>query len=181
MSQIPVSGTFADRAARVRTEEGSAAFQKGREYRVYLEVIKAAADVWYIQFNNTVPVLLKAINISVDNGSVRYSSRAAPTFTGVFTPLTAMPTNAAVPLVPSTTTVGWAVSTAGQVVDSGERDVIRVRSGTGTKTTSSGSSLRRGLSVGNHAIKLEPITGVADANAVNGMIEIVWSELPDEV
>lgn len=170
--------------SRMRTEEGSAAFQRGREYRVLFEVIKAANDVWTIRFTNTVPILLIAVNLCVDNGSIRYSTLSAPVFNGSFTPKTPLNQNRMAAVQPApTTVVELGTGPAVQATGSAENDIMRVRAGGGNRTSSAttNASLHRGLAPGPHAIILGPITGVADTNAVNGTIELIWSELPDEL
>lgn len=176
-----------DPASRVRVELGHTGFQKGKEFRWILEFFKTAAEVIYVKFSCPIPVLLYAAKLSLDSGSARYSTRGAPVFSGTFTVKPSVNTNsmmfpAAIPV--AQTVVSWALAPTGTVTDSGDRDIVRVRSGSSQGANSpvsvSDGTIHRGLAAGDHCIKIEGITGVTDNTAVNGILELIWSEYPEE-
>lgn len=188
---IPITNDGYDPTTRVRVENGSTAFHSGKVFRTFLEIIKPAVDVWYVDFTTTTPVLLNNITLTLDAGAARYSTLGGVTgYTGTFAAtLPIINTNAMLVPTPaaSSSTIRYGVApTVGvvQTVPGVERDILRVRTGggqgSGSPSSSMGQNLYRGLAIGIHAIKIGPVSGVADTNPVNGVLEIVWSELPDE-
>lgn len=183
---IPTTNSQYEPSSRVRVETGTTAFHQGKEFRTFVEIIKPATEVWFLNFTTIVPVLLIGIRLVVDSGACRYSTLSGAVFTGTWTNLPIINRNAALTVQPvSTSTVQYGVSPTVGVTFTGERDIMRVRcsggSGQSTGTSSAETTAHRGLAIGPHAIRLGPITGVTNTDAVNGLLEIAWSELPDEI
>lgn len=178
---------------RVKVDEMDTGLVIGRQFRAYLEVIKASATVWYIRFNTPIPVYLQAVNVECDSGGMRVAAVGGSVQTGAWTTLTSIgrnrspsrpgyPLDADVPYVPQAV-VSWAVAGTGIVTGGAETNVRRVRTGLSTGNNSSNSSqsvtLLQILGAGDYIIKIEPLTGVVNGDAVNGIVTLAWEEMPN--
>lgn len=169
-------------ASRVATEVGSTGFLLNREFRTYHELIKTAAASQYYRFTAPVNFILVGINLRLDAGAARAAAVAGATFGGTWTALPVRARNA-MSTAPAYTPV-CTMETGGTVTGGVETDVIRVRataagSGGQSSIVEGGALLQRGLPAGTYAIKVDTITGVADATAVNGIFEMLWEERPE--
>lgn len=190
--RTPLTRTFADLFSRVKVDQGSTSFFLGREFRAYKELIAAASwsTPFYFRFTSTVDFILLAQRLEIDSGACRLSVWQSPTFAGTWsTTIPAIgknrmsgrpgyPNPADPAYVPQCT-----ITTGGTFSGGTEVDLLRTRTGANQGNQSSAnvgvsSDDYRGLPVTEFGIKIEPITGLANTDALNGKYEIIWEERP---
>ncbi|QVE65560.1 hypothetical protein [Ralstonia phage vB_RsoP_BMB50] len=170
-----------DSYGRVKVDQGSTDFFLGREFRTYFELIKAASwTTFWLRVEATAGFNLQSQRVTLDVGACRMSVWLGATPAGSWTDVPSFGRNrlADTPIVTPT----FKLQTGGTFTGGTEADLIRVRCGTnqGNQSSSnvSGDTDTRFLPAGTYAIKIEPITGLANADALNGKVELLWAERP---
>lgn len=180
---------------RVKVDEMDTGLILGRQFRAYLEVIKPSTETWYLRFTTPVPVYLQGVTCELDSGAARVASVAGATITGTWTPVTVtgrnrLPNRPGYPLdtdpaYVGQATVSRAIAPTGTITGGAEGNVRRVRcplnQGSNSSTSTVSVSLLQILPAGDYIIKMEPITGVANTDAVNGILSLAWEEIPGSV
>lgn len=177
--------------SRVKTDVQDTGLILGRQFRSYVEIIKTSAQTLYLRFTSPVAFFLQGVTCELDSGAARVSSVVGGTIGGTWTPLTVtgrnrLPTRPGYPLdsdapyVPQAT-VFTALDPTGTVTGGSEGNLRRVRTAStnGSTTNTSSATLLQVLPAGDYIIKVATLTGVANTDAVNGILHIVWEELPD--
>ncbi|BAG70404.1 hypothetical protein RSB1_gp46 [Ralstonia phage RSB1] len=173
--------SFLDQYARVKVDQGSTDFFLGREFRTYFEIIKAASwTTFWLRAEATAPFNLQSQRVTLDVGAARISVWRNATPAGSWTDVPLFGRN----LFPDTPVVTptFKLQSGGTFSGGTESDLLRIRCGTNQGNQSSsnvGDDIdTRFLPAGTYAIKIEPITGLANTDGLNGKIELLWAERP---
>lgn len=173
--------SFLDQYARVKVDPGSTDFFLGREFRTYFEIIKAASwTTFWLRAEATAAFNLQVQRVTLDVGACRMSVWRNATPAGVWTDVPSFGRN----LLPDTPVVvpTFKLQQGGTFTGGTESDLIRVRTsatiGNQSSSNVTGDTDTRFLPAGTYAIKIEPITGLANTDALNGKIELLWAERP---
>ncbi|UCR91182.1 hypothetical protein [Ralstonia phage RpT1] len=184
---IPLTHKAGSGEGRVPVDVGSTGFFLGREFRTYWEVNKTAAQVRYFRVTSLVDFILLFQRLTLNSGAARLSAWTGAAFAGAWTSVPVIGrnrmTDRETPLYTSQITFETALGPTGSFTGGTEVDLIRVHSGTNQGNQSSsnvnGDSLTRGLPPGTYGIKIEPITGITNADQVTGVYELAWEERPN--
>lgn len=170
-----------DKYARAKVDQGSTDFFLGREFRTYYELIQAASwTTFWLRVTATDDFNLLSQTVTLDSGAARVSVWLDATASGVWTDIPAFGRNrmSDTPIE----TPFLTMSVGGSFTGGTEVDLLRVRTtssiGNQTATNVSGDTDVRGLPAGVYAIKIEPITGVVNTDALNGKIELLFANRP---
>lgn len=159
--------------ARVETDQARTSFYRGREFRMYHEVL-ALTGTTVFQFVTPVNTILRELTFELEDGSIRVESVAGGTPGGAFsTPATIVEVNtmAGKPLplyVRLATMNSGGTHTGGTVLD-----VFRIKTANNTNRSSTvgfGASDERGVPAGTYYFRL---TGAA----ATGVMRARWEEL----
>lgn len=171
--------SYQDKYARMKVDQGSTDWFLGREYRNYYEIIRAASwTAFWLKIVATDNFYLLSQRITLDVGACRASVWLGATpSVGDWTAIPSFGRNriSDTPVEASVLTM----SVGGSYTGGTEVDLLRVRCGTNQGNQSSsnvGSDTDvRGLPAGEYALKIEPITGLANTDALNGKLELLWA------
>lgn len=180
-SRIHHTRSFGDPYARAKVDVGSTDFFLGREFRTYFEIIQAASwTTFWLRAEATAAFNLQSQRLTLDVGAARFSAWINATPAGVWTDVPAFGRNRFpdTPIVVPT----FKLQHGGTFTGGTEVDLLRVRCGTNQGNQSSsnvGADIdTRFLPAGTYAIKIEPITGLANTDGLNGKLELLWAERP---
>lgn len=177
---------------RVKVEEMDTGLALGLQFRSYIEIIKPSAEVWYLRFTTPIPVYLQGVTAELDSGAARVSSWGSTAISGTWTPVpisgrnrnparAGYPNDSDAPYV-GQATVSKAIAGTGIVTGGTETNVRRARcalnQGSNSSSSTASFSLLQIIPAGDYIIKVEPITGFANADTVNGILILYWEELP---
>lgn len=180
-SRVHMTRAFQDKYARVKVDQGSTDWFLGREFRNYYEIIRAASwTTFWLRVTATDNFHLLSQRITLDSGACRASVWLGATESGSWTDIPSFGRNrmSDTPLETSVLTL----AVGGSFTGGTEADLLRVRTtssiGNQTATNVGSETDVRGLPAGVYAIKIEPITGVANTDALNGKLELLWANRP---
>jgi len=159
---------------RLRVDVAQTSFWEGREFRTFKELNIAGSTTYTIKVVVPVNTILMGIQVSLDNGSVRLSTQAGGTPSGVFAEV--LPVFGANNMTGTPVYVHQNVLTAGGALAGGvDIDVVRLFSG-GNNQPSVGAQQDdvRGIAPGTYHFVFQNL----GASVVTGVLHIRWEERP---
>lgn len=180
--RVHMTRSHLDKYARMKVDQGSTDWFLGREFRTYYEFIKTASwTTFWLKVGTVQDFHLLSQRVDIDSGAARFSVWLGATPSeGNWTAIPAYGRNRMSDTPVVVPSLG--LSYGGTFTGGNEVDLLRLRTtasvGNQSAVNVGGDSDVRGLPAGIYAIKIEPITGVANTDALNGKIELLWAERP---
>jgi len=160
-------------SARLKTENGSAAYQSGKEFRAFYELSIPNSGRLVIKFQVLSDITLVLSSISIDDGGVIFKAYSGGVESGVFEPVFTAPTNNTSTVINEASNLSISVGGEVDVTGLTPNDVVRIKAGQNKQSTvdSSDNNLR-GFPAGTYYATIETLDSVNSSSS--GTISWRW-------